>query len=86
MRFIAPIGIALLAASLASPAKAQQTSEFVPLPIREVRIVEVTSFPTRGPCQITGLDVTLIPDDPSFSIATGCTDVTVLLDGNRILI
>ena len=79
-------GLTLLTASVASAAFAQTPpAEFVPLEIQQVRIVQVTSIPTRGSCQITGLDVTLTPADPSFSIATGCTEVTVMLDGNRIV-
>ena len=60
MRFEVLMGIALLAASFPGSAVAQSDpAESVSLAIRQARVVEVTSFVTRGPCQITGLDVTL---------------------------
>ena len=81
-RLLLLLGIACCAA----PAHSQSPHEgAVPLPILQARIVDVTSLDTRGPCSIQDLDLLLTPDTPTFTIDTGCTEVTVQLDGNRIV-
>jgi hypothetical protein len=80
--------VAVLALSIVLPALPIEAEPLEPvsLPIQSLRITEVTSFITRGSCQISGLDIPLTPANPSFSISTGCTEVTVLLTGNQVLI